>query len=291
MRLVEIESGMSAGEVAELLYDTGLIRDPKYFLGVARLLNFDTRIQAGVYALNTEQTALRILQNITEGQVLVHRVTIPEGYTIRQIADMLATRGLVDADRFIRLATRDHEIEINGVSPDTLEGYLFPDTYEFRMGMSEDRILSMLVDRFREQALPLVLETGSPLALHETIILASIVELEARWAEERPIIAGVYLNRLRIGMRLQADPTVIYALPERPTRVLYSHLSIESPYNTYMHTGLPPGPIGNPGLDSIRAVLNPAETDYLYFVAKEDGTHHFSKTYAEHQLAIEMHRP
>lgn len=291
VKIVEIRPGMSAGEVADTLHHVGAIRNPKLFLGVARLLQSDTKIQAGVYALGTENSVFGVLQRITEGHVVVHRITIPEGYTVRDIAFLLAERGLVDAERFMRLAYGDHAIELYGMSLSSLEGYLFPDTYEFRRGLSEERILTTLVNRFKEQVGPELVASHSTLSFHETVTLASIVEHEARRAEERPIIASVYLNRLRIGMPLQADPTVIYALPERPERVLYSHLEVDSAYNTYRHTGLPPGPIGNPGLASIRAVLQPAETPYLYFVAKADGSHHFSTTYNDHRAAIETYRP
>lgn len=289
--LVQIRSGMSAREVADALHDAGVIRNPNYFLGVARVFGADTKIQAGTYAVQSNESSLDVLRRITQGHVLVHRLSIPEGYSVKDVAAMLAAHGLVDEERFLQLALGEYPAVMNGVALDRLEGYLFPDTYEFRPGLTEEAILTILLDRFREVVSPVFMSARFDLTLHAVITLASIVEKEARVPVERPLIAGVYLNRLRIGMPLQADPTVVYALPEAPQRVLYSHLEVDSPYNTYLHSGLPPGPIANPGLDAIRAVLHPARTDYLYFVAKSDGTHHFSVTYEEHREAVRMFRP
>jgi UPF0755 protein len=168
---------------------------------------------------------------------------------------------------------------------DTLEGYLFPDTYRFAIGQKEEEIIKIMVNRCLEVASPLYEGYDGSLSFHEVITLASIVEKEAIYDRERPVIAGVFLNRLRIGMRLQADPTVRYVVNEPRSRVLYRDLEVESPYNTYRYPGLPPGPIASPGVASIRAVIEPADVDYMYFVARGDGTHYFSRTFAEHVAA------
>lgn len=288
--VVEIPSGLSAGEVADLLHQVGVIRDPGYFLGVARFLGSDTRLQAGTYAVTPGESVFGVLRDITQGRVVVRHITIPEGYTARRIARLLATQGLVDEERFLDLVFGGYPAIMQGVRLSTLEGYLFPDTYTFTLSTTEEQIIATMLARFQQVVLPHLSEPPLGLRLHEVITLASIVEREAQVAGERPVIASVYLNRLRIGMPLQADPTVIYALGDEIDRLLYSHLQVDSPYNTYIHRGLPPGPIANPGLDSILSVLHPAQTDYLYFVARGDGSHQFSRNYSDHLSAIDRYR-
>lgn len=288
--LVSIAPGMNAKDIAGTLHAAGVIRDPVFFLGVARVLQADTKMQAGIYQVAPRDSVYDILHRLTSGQVVTRRITVPEGYTVRDIAALLARHGLADEERFLQLADGPYTLDKAGMTVDRLEGYLFPDTYDFAFGMPEEDIIAAFVDRFQRVVLPWVDSAGTDLSLHEIVTLASIVEKEAARAEERPLIAGVYLNRLRIGMPLQADPTVMYVLPEKTTHLLYSHLAYDSPYNTYMYKGLPPGPIANPGLASIQAVLAPAKTDYLYFVARHDGSHHFSRTYEEHLAARESIR-
>lgn len=288
--LVHIRSGMSASEVADLLHREGIIRDPRYFLGVARVLGSDRQLQAGTYLVTPGESLFGVLRDLTKGHVVIERVTIPEGYSVRDIARTLSSHGLVDEDHFLRLALGEYRASVGGMELASLEGYLFPDTYFFTLDATEEQILETMLARFREVVVPRVKAAPLGLSLHQVLTLASIVELEAKVPEERPMIASVYLNRLRIGMPLQADPTVIYALGERVERVLHSHLATPSPYNTYQNPGLPPGPISNPGLASILAVLHPADTNYLYFVARGDGTHAFSRTYAEHQSAVLRYR-
>jgi len=288
--LVRIRPGMSAGQVADELHRQGLIRDKGYFLGVARVLGSETRIQAGTYAVTPGATLFSLLRDFQQGNVVQVRVTIPEGYTVRDIARRLAAHGLVDEERFVRLALGEYRAVVAGTELPTLEGYLFPDTYYFTLDMTEEQILAAMLARFRQVVLPHVERGGQGLSAHQVVTLASIVEREAKVAEERPVIASVYLNRLRIGMPLQADPTVLYALNGNVDRLLHAHLSVDSPYNTYLYAGLPPGPIASPGLESILAVLYPADTGYLYFVARGDGTHVFSHTYAEHERAVSRYR-
>lgn len=288
--LVQIRPGMSAREVADELYRLGLIRDKGYFLGVARALGSDTQLKAGTYTVTPGESLFALLRDFSQGNVLQVRVTIPEGYSLREIARTLAAYGLVDEERFLRLTFGEYPAAVAGHALPTLEGYLFPDTYFFTLDMTEEQIIDAMLTRFEEVALPHIERSSAGLTPHEVVTLASIVEREAKVAEERPIIASVYLNRLRTGMPLQADPTVIYALGEPVDRLLYSHLRVDSPYNTYRYAGLPPGPIASPGLASILAVLRPADTEYLYFVARGDGTHVFSHTYAEHERAVSQYR-
>lgn len=288
--LVRIHPGMSAGQVAEELHSKGLIRDKGYFLGVARVLGSDRQIKAGTYAVTPGDSLFTLLRDFSQGNVVQVRVTIPEGYSVKDIARTLSSHGLIDEGRFLELAGGRYRAVIGGTELPSLEGYLFPDTYLFTLDATEEQIIATMLGRFEQVALPHIERASSGLSPHQVVTLASIVEREAKVAEERPIIAGVYLNRLRIGMPLQADPTVIYALGEHVDRLLYSHLKVDSPYNTYLYAGLPPGPIANPGLASILSVLYPADTGYLYFVARGDGTHVFSRTYAEHERAVNQYR-
>lgn len=287
---VRIPEGTSARGVARLLHEAGVIRDPLYFLGVTRLLGSDTRLKAGTYAVAPGESPFRLLRRIVAGDVAVRRVTIPEGYTVRDIARLLARQGIVNEERFLELAFGGYTVTVGGRQLTSLEGYLFPDTYVFPLGASEEAVIDVMVARFTELVVPLAGEGAGGLSLHEIVTLASIVEREAARADERPVIAGVFLNRLRRGMPLQADPTVRYALDMWTGRLEQAHLQVDSPYNTYKYPGLPPGPIANPGLDAVLAVLFPEPTEYLYFVARGDGTHHFSVTYAEHLNAVERYR-
>ncbi len=287
--LVEIPAGSTGQDVARVLHQAEVVRNPRAFAVFARLLGFDSDLKAGYYLFSPGMTPLQILTRIRQGDVATTRVTIPEGLNLEEIASLLARRGLADEERFLRLA-RDKKLVYGDSCPidipvDTLEGYLFPDTYRFAIGQKEEEIIKIMVNRCLEVASPLYEGYDGSLSFHEVITLASIVEKEAIYDRERPVIAGVFLNRLRIGMRLQADPTVRYVVNEPRSRVLYRDLEVESPYNTYRYPGLPPGPIASPGVASIRAVIEPADVDYMYFVARGDGTHYFSRTFAEHVAA------
>lgn len=289
--LFHVPAGSTAAEIGRLLEEAGLIRSGRHFELMNRVLGLDQRLQAGDYLLSSDMDLLAIARRLEAGQVHTVRVVIPEGLHLRQIADVLARNGLVDRERFLQLAS-DDALVYGRNSPipkpvPSLEGYLFPDTYLLSPSMTEEQIIRHMVSRFLEVAAPVIAAHRAPLglSLHEVVTLASIVEAEALYAREHPIIASVFLNRLRINMPLQADPTINYLFDEHRSRILYADLEIDSPYNTYRYSGLPPGPIGSPGLSAIRAVLEPAETDYLFFVARGDGTHVFTRTFAEHVRA------
>jgi len=228
--------------------------------------------------------------------VLFHRVTIPEGYTVTQIEEILAEKGIVDRTRF-REALKSEDFSLPYLSPAPrdprhLEGFLFPATYEFPAGLAEKEIIGLMLQRFDAVLTPELQRRSQAMGLsvREVVTLASLVEREARLDEERPIIAAVFLNRLRRGMRLESCATIQYILGKQKEKLTYRDLQIPSPYNTYLHDGLPPGPIANPGLASIKAVLYPAEVDYLYFVARGDGSHYFSRTLGEHQTAARRYQ-
>ncbi len=282
-----VKPGATLGQVADKLEREGIIHGKRLFVLWARLSGAGGKIKSGEYLLGPSMPPARILSMLTKGQVITHPVTIPEGFTTEQIAELLEAKGLADKKAFLRLANDPEFARALKVPSSSLEGYLYPDTYHFNIGLSPKSIVSEMVRRFWEVVAPLSKEVeNSGLTLHQVVTLASIVEKETGKAEERPIIASVFLNRLSKGMKLESDPTVIYGLKEFDGNLTHKHLASRTPYNTYVIKGLPPGPISNPGIDSIKAVLNPANTDFLYFVSRNDGTHHFSSTLKEHNKAV-----
>jgi UPF0755 protein len=286
---VRIAKGASLRYVAHKLKERGLIRSETAFRLIAR--RSWTKVRQGEYRFQPPINPLRILDKLVKGQVEAYWVTVPEGFTLQQIASLLAERQLATKNDFLTAASAASQLDTEFPKPTgSLEGYLFPDTYRLdaRQDMSAALIVAM-VRRFDEVVWKGLLKGKAPqtgLTLHELVTLASLVEGEAKKDEERPIIAGVLLNRLRMGKKLECDATVQYALGDHKSRLLYADLQYPSPYNTYLHEGLPPGPINNPGLASIEAALKPADTPYLYYVAKPDGSHIFSRTPEEHQAAI-----
>jgi UPF0755 protein len=296
-RIVAIPPGASTRQIGELLTRAGLIHRPRALVVATRLKRAGGRLRHGEYALAPTQGALEITDVLIQGRGLLHRVTIPEGFTIRQIADALAAAGVVHRERFIELATRGGRRfarpSLVGLPTDSLEGYLFPDTYHLPRSLDEEAVIGAMLDRFDAavDATPRDAARARGLTLHQLVTIASMIEREARLAEERPVIAGVIYNRLARGMRLEIDATVLYALGRHKDRVTLADLAVESPYNTYRRDGLPPGPIASPGLAAIAAAARPAEVPYLFYVLKPDGSHHFSRTLAEHQAAVRRYQP
>lgn len=290
--VVEVRPGATVGEVASLLRQRGLLRNPLAFRVGARLAGDGGRIKQGEYALSPTMSPARILRTLVSGNSIDHRLLVPEGSSIRHISELLETRGLSDPAGFEVQALRggdDFDTEFPKRST-SLQGYLFPDTYRVERRLPPDRLVSMMLARFEDVVWQDLMKRGSALrgkSLHDIITLASLVEGEARRPEEREIIAGVLWNRLNQGRPLQCDATVQYALGNHKQRLTFEDLRVESAYNTYLHVGLPPGPINSPGRASISAALNPARVSYLYYVARADGSHIFSNTYDEHQAAIE----
>ena len=291
-RLVWVRPQTGALTIARALKDAGVIRSRLAFLAVAVARGRHRHLLAGEYEFAPGLTLLEIVQRLEQGRGLVHEVTIPEGYATQQIAQLLTDRGLVDRDRFMGLLKDPQTLLQYGVEGGSLEGYLFPDTYRLVKGMSEEAIIHRMVRRFQEvfgpeeQARAKELEMSIP----EVVTMASLIEREARVPEERPLISAVFQNRLRRGMPLQSDPTVLYALSRVSGRLTKANLQAPSPYNTYVRQGLPPGPIANPGRASILAALYPASSRYLYFVSKNDGTHAFSKTLQEHEAMVRRYQ-
>lgn len=291
-RRVVIPAGATFRVAADSLARRGVIHFPRAFRYFASLTKRDRSIRAGTYEFRSTQGWGEILDALAAGRGLVHTFTIPEGYSLSAIAPIIA-RALEVPIESVNVAMRDtalrHRLD---VPTPTLEGYLFPDTYTFPPGATARDAVNTMVDRFETIWKPSWDSVARAMAFtrNDVMALAAIIEKEARIPEERPVISAVYHNRLKIGMRLQADPTVQYALGRHVERVLFKDLEIDSRYNTYRYAGLPPGPIASPGAASIEAALFPANVPYLYFVAHPDGHHEFRRTYKEHTEAIRQVR-
>ncbi len=296
-RTVVIPPGESTWQIGQRLAGAGLVRNAWAITLAARLRRATGRLRHGEYALSPSQSALEIVDVLAHGEGVLHRVTIPEGYTVTQTADLLADAGLADRERFLTLALhgghRFARVTRDDLPIDSLEGYLFPDTYLLTRGLDESTIIERFLDRF-DAAVGPDIRAGARtrgLTLHQLLTVASMVEREARVPDERPVIAGVIYNRLGRGMRLEIDATVLYALGRHKATLTSADLEVDSPYNTYRHEGLPPGPIANPGLASVTAAAAPADVPFLYYVRKPDGRHHFSRTFREHMEAVRRYRP
>jgi len=286
-----VKEGSSLKEVAGDLETRGLITNKTLFVLWTRVKGYGKDIRAGEYSLSPAMAPVQLLEILRKGLVILYPVTIPEGFTRDQIADALEAKGLADKKRFLELTRDKTLLRQYGISGPSFEGYLFPDTYHFSRGMPTSAVLDTMVKRFKQVVSPLVDKSqGTGMKFEEVVILASIVEKETGKPEERPLIASVFLNRLRLGMRLESDPTVIYGIENFGGDLKKKDLTEKTPYNTYVIHGLTPGPIANPGLESIKAVMDPARTDYLYFVSRNDGSHQFSKTLAEHNRAVEIYQ-
>ncbi|MBU0567230.1 endolytic transglycosylase MltG [bacterium] len=294
-KVVIIPKGATATQIAEILVKDKIIDRQAPFLLLAKMEGLDKALQAGEYELNNRMFYTAILKKLAKGEAVAHKLVIPEGFGMEEIANTLSQQELSGKDRFLELC-RQPELfrEIFEVEAKSLEGYLFPDTYYVLKEVSEEKIVRLLLTNFKA-VIEKIDRNGNlrqkiGLSLHEVITLASIIEKEAQQPKEHPLISSVYHNRLKRGMGLEADPTVLYALGYYKPKLTYKDLKVRSPYNTYLYKGLPPGPIANPGESAILAALNPANTDYLYFVSKQDGTHQFSKTLKEHNKAKNLYQ-
>lgn len=272
-----IPKGFNAGQIAGFLDDSGIIRNRHFFLASVYLLGQQNNLKAGAYKLSAGMTNSGIIMKLKKGDIVpaeVIRVTFPEGSSVYKISKILGQKEYLYAEQFY---------SVNAA----MEGYLFPDTYIFDKGSKPDVLAKIMNKRFKEVVLPYWEHNKDKTEynLHQILTLASIIEKEAQKAEERPIISSVFHNRLDINMALDSCPTIKYALNDPTPKVYLWQLKVKSPYNTYLNRGLPPGPICNPGLESIKAAIYPAKTKYFYFVAKKDGSHIFSRTLEEHNRA------
>lgn len=290
--IVYIKPKTGVQDIAMILREAGVIRSTWAFLALAYVQGSLKRLQSGEYEFDTGMTLLEILQKLETGRVVTHQVTVPEGFTAEDIARLLATERLSDPDRFLALVQDPAVAARLNVPAPRLEGYLFPDTYRLTRGMSEEEIIRTMVNRFQQAVPPDFEEQAARLRMdpHAIVTLASLIEKEVQLDTERPLVSAVFHNRLRQRMPLQSDPTAVYMVPRTQRRITASDLQRKTPYNTYLLPGLPPGPIANPGLASIRAALRPASVNYLYFVAKNDGSHQFSRNLEQHQQAVRMYQ-
>jgi len=275
--LVTIPAGVNAEEIARFLKEKKILLSKNFFLLLARIKKAENQIKTGVYRLNPRMSSLEVLKNLVKGKIYTLKITIPEGYTAKEIGHLLAEKGLVEEKIFLSL-----------VEKKKLEGYLYPETYYLSPGMSEEEIVEILVNRSNTIFTEEMEKRAKELKLNrkKIVILASIIEKEAHKDEERKLISAVFHNRLKKGWFLESCATVNYAWEKefnrRKERLIYKDLEIVSSYNTYRNYGLPPGAISNPGLASIMAALYPAETEAMFFVADGEGTHKFSCYYLEH---------
>ena len=300
-RVFEVRSGESLHALSRRLSEAGILDDhvllgPRLLVWYARLRGVDREVKSGEYDLSPSMAPAEILEKLVEGTVKTHAVTLREGLRLDEIGAALEAAGLAEADAFLQTA-RDPELARTlDIEAETLEGYLYPETYRFPRGAEPRAMVETMVRQFRAAWSDADHErlAASDFTLHEVVTLASIVEKETGRGEERPLIAAVFRNRLRRGMRLQTDPTVIYGrilvYGEFDGNLRRRDLQEDTPYNTYTRGGLPPGPIASAGIESIRAVLDPAEVPYLYFVSRNDGTHVFSRTLAEHNVAVNRYQ-
>lgn len=291
-KLFAVAPGQGMGKTANALRQEGLVSDALHFTILARLNNQDKKIKAGEYIFSSKMTPNEILGQMVEGRVHLYRVTIPEGFNLVQIAATVAAAGLSTKADFLKTARDPKTAESLNIPGKTVEGYLFPDTYYFPRGLDCSTIIATMVKQFETAFRPEWSQRAEKLGLsvHEVVTLAAIIEKETGAPEERPLIASVFHNRLKKGMRLETDPTVIYGIPDFDGNIKRRHLETYTPYNTYKIKGLPPGPIASPGALAIEAALYPAQSDYLYFVSKKDGTHHFSKNHKEHKAAVKKYQ-
>ncbi len=285
----EVPAGATLRGVADRLEEAGLVRHAWALVWLGRWRGQESSLRAGEYELSPAWPTEEILGRIVRGEVKTHEVVLPEGLAAAEIATRLAQAELVDHDAFLDVVRDPGTPAAFGVEGESLEGYLFPETYRLPRGLGAREVARVLVDEFRkvwdEVAEP---ARARGLGQHEVVTLASIVEKETGAAHERALIASVFHNRLRRGMRLESDPTVIYGIPDFDGNLRRVHLEDASnPWNTYRNAGLPPTPIANPGRDALLAVVRPAESEFLYFVSRNDGTHDFSRTYAEHAAKVD----
>lgn len=286
--IFNVERGTSLHKVARDLEEQGLA-DSMGFEWLTRFRGLTKEIQAGEYELSSALSAGEILLRLTQGKVVTYTLVIPEGFRATEIAKQLEDAELASSKDFLETVNDAGLVAKLGLEGTTLEGYLFPETYQFTRGLSSTQIVHAFTNQFHtawSQIAPLAETSG--LSMLEVVTLASLIEKETGLSQERIQISSVFRNRLKKRMRLEADPSVIYGIPNFDGNLTRKHLEdAENPYNTYQIRGLPPGPIANPGLDSLKASVSPADTDYLFFVARGDGTHQFSRSYRKHSEAVD----
>ncbi len=288
-KTVSIPKGSSLAVISSIFSEEKAIPHPLAFRGIALLTGTGRRLQYGEYTFPTPPSAYAAWRKLIAGDVVKYPVIVRPGSNIYDVAAVLGAYSLADPAKFLDAAISGPVLARLGISAESAEGYLVPDTYNLVKNIEPEKILEIMVRPFRERFTPAMEQKAAMagLSVHEVVTIASIIEKETGVAEEKPLVSSVIRRRLALGMPLQMDPTVIYGAKRFDGTVTKKDLQAPNPYNTYLNRGLPPGPIANPGSSSIAAALSPAKTDYLYFVSNNDGTHTFSRTHSEHALAVE----
>jgi len=288
---VEIPEGSTFTEAVDILKDRGIIKNRLGLLLLGKITRADTQLKPGYYNLSASMSPLEVFEDLIEGRTVQFSITVPEGSTLKDIKRKLEKTGLIDDESWRLVYDKDFLAKL-GIDAPSLEGYIYPDTYNFSKGIEPETIFKIMVQRMNEIFDDSMKARAEELGMtvNEVLTLASIIEKEAIFDSERPLISAVYHNRLKRNMKLQADPTVLYGVKKRWKRIRYRDLRRPTPYNTYVIKGLPPGPIASPGIESIKAALYPADVDYLYFVSKNNGRHYFSRTGEEHAEAVSYYQ-
>jgi len=288
--IVFIPPGSSASSIGDRLEAENVVGNSFIFLLLVRLQGIENQLKSGYYSFSSQDDLFNVIEKTTRGDVLTYTITVPEGLTMEEIALIIAElSGDFSKEEFLQTAEEiylpyDYLPDDDFPGDYRLQGYLYPARYSIPRGTSPEQVIRKMVDRFDQEITEEMLKKAKEMgySVHELVTIASLIEREAKLDEERPTISAVIHNRLEINMYLQIDATVQYALSEWKSRLLYEDLAVDSPYNTYIHPGLPPGPIASPGQKSLKAAFFPADEDYLYYVANPDGSHNFSRTYEEH---------
>jgi len=291
-KVVIVEPGHGFNTTSEILYSKGIIKNRFKFKLFALIKGHDKNIQAGEYLFSASMPPVKILEILVNGKVNLHKITVVEGYNLHQIADIVARAGFASRTDFYAAATNASFVYEKGIDAKTFEGYLFPETYYFPKVVTPEKIISTMVDRFRSAFTAKWKKRAEELgfSIHQVVALASIIEKETGAPFERPLISSVFHNRLKKGMRLEADPTAIYGIKNFNGNLTRKHLTTWSPYNTYKIKGLPIGPIACPGFKALEAALYPADTRFIFFVSKRDSTHKFTTNLKEHNRAIRKYQ-
>ncbi|MBW2123166.1 MAG: endolytic transglycosylase MltG [Deltaproteobacteria bacterium] len=291
-KIVTLDKGLTFKQIARTLEEKGVIHGVTRFILLGRIVHAEPKIKAGEYCFDLPTSHWKVLKKIIEGRVKTYKVTIPEGYTISQIGDLLDRKGIVSKKAFLKEASSPELLSRYHIEGPNAEGYLFPDTYTLSKNSDPQVVIRFFLDRFRQVFTPDMAMRASELGFSEgeIVTIASIIEKETSDPRERPLVSAVIHNRLKKRIRLQSDPTVIYGIPDFNGNLTKRDLERYTPYNTYLIKGLPPGPISNPGIESLKAALFPAQVDYLYFVSRNDGTHQFSSSLKEHNMAVNKYQ-
>lgn len=289
--LLDIPRGTKFFQIINLLDEVGLVTNRPLFCVLVVAKGAARKIKAGEYEFSTSMSPLDIIEKLLIGDIKKYRITIPEDISLREIAARLAAEGLVDENTFLYWASNREFLSSLGVEAPSAEGYLFPDTYFFDRSMTARDIIRTMIKQFWKVATPALIQRAERMGMsvHEWVTLASIIGKETSYSAEKPLVSAVFHNRMKKGMKLQSDPTAVYNIDFEGV-ITRTHLLLDHPYNTYRIYGLPPGPIANPGRDSLLAALYPAKVNYLYFVSNGDGSHRFSSTLEDHNIAVREYR-